>query len=168
MGLSTFGYPGIGIAFDTKDAVVYNRTATTLALGDVVMFDMGNTDGDTGTTTALGAKASIFSNVIVPATAGIGGVASDVRYIFGCVIDLLDGAGADNALVKVRIEGPCKVNVAAAVDLGDLLQPADGIKTLNDTSVAGVVFIAWAREAGSTSVECIFDGFRGFGSNFAS
>jgi hypothetical protein len=147
---------------------VWNRTGSTLAEGDIVMFDHTASDGHTGTTLVLGADAGTLSNVIVPATAGLGAVSGDGGYWFGAVLPpKLGTTNADDTLVWIRVMGICKVKVTAdAALIGAPVYPQDALMTLISTQTDGVRPIARLREANASAAgafEAIFDGIHGVG-----
>ena len=170
------GGDGVGLFPANEYAYANNRTGATLALGDVVMFDIKDTDAGTGTTTAIGADASAYANVIDPTTAGIGTLSgaspAHPGYFFGVVVNLGPDAGADNALVKLQVRGLCRASCTAdAITIGVPLIAANGVNTLAPSPAAGNKILALAREANSSTAglyEVWFDGIDGFGRMEAS
>lgn len=168
--------PGVGIFPKSTYGVVWNRLgATPLAIGDVVMCDMKGTDGATTTSLVLGNDGNVTGNVIIPATNGIGGLSGatvPAGYFFGVVVDLMDGAGADNTKVRVQWQGVARVSmVATAITVGLSLVAANNTKTLTPTVTAGnkVLAIAWEPNASTAGIyTCWFDGINGFGTPAAS
>ncbi len=162
------GGPGVGLFFKKTFAKAYNRTGATLTVGEVVMFDLAAVNGNTlGTDYTEGANDSIFANVVTPTTAGIGvltssGTTGDPGYYFGVVVDLLNGAGVDNTIVRLQIQGLVRVSmVATAITIGLPLFPKDGVRTLSPVVVAGqrVLARAWEPNASAVGVFlCMFDG----------
>jgi hypothetical protein len=168
--------PGVGIFPKNTYGVVWNRCgATALVVGDVVMCDMKDTDGGTTTSLVLGNDGNVTGNVIAPATDGIGGLSGATivaGYFFGVVVDLMDGAGADNTKVRVQWQGVAKVHmVATAITVGVGLVAANGVVTLTPTVTAGnkVLAIAWEPNGSAEGVyTCWFDGINGFNHPAAS
>lgn len=161
--------PGTGLFFQDCDCVVWNRTGGVAAVGDLVMFDIADTQGETTTTLVEGAEANAYSNVITPTTAGIGAVGGHSGYFFGIVLV----AGADNAKITIRTQGivPAAIS-SAAVTIGSLLVGANATTTLVAASTtAGVKRLAVAREANGSAAgifSVLFDGINGFGATYAS
>lgn len=88
---------------------VVNRTAATVAVGDLVSFDITAGETETaagqgpGGATGLPVNEAMWLNVITPAlqTAGSGLLTT----VYAIVIDLGDGAGADNTDIEVAVQG---------------------------------------------------------------
>jgi hypothetical protein len=161
--------PGVGLFFANEDTVVWNRTGAATAVGDLVMFDIADTQAETDTTLTEGSDSSTFGNVIQPTTAGIGAVGGHGGYFFGIALE----AVADNAKCKVRIRGIVPANLSsAAVTIGSMLVGANAASTLVAASTtAGVKRLAIAREANGSAAgtfSVLFDGINGFGATFAS
>lgn len=126
--------PGVGPSIRNIEFNVYNRSATTVAVGDVLMLDHLAADGagysaasystnDTvgyalGTVNVDGGTADAnaatwpWGNAIVPTTAGIGALQGSVDPGTGAggaplvvVTSLLGGTGADNTKIRVCIDG---------------------------------------------------------------
>lgn len=168
--LKPSGGPGVGLFFANEDCVVWNRTGAATAVGDIVMFDIADTQTETTTTLTEGDDASPYANVIQPTTAGIGvlGAGAHTGYFFGVAMDV----AADNAKCKVRVRGivPARCDTSAIL-LGSTLHCTNASSALTLAATAGFKRLAIAREAtggnaGNYSV--LFDGINGFGSNFAS
>lgn len=178
------GLPIVGITFEYKEAHVWNRTGATLAVGELVMFDIKATDGDSSVAAIPGANNSPYANVITPVTVGLGTLsgagAPDPGYMFGVVCDLLDGGGqgqtpgADNKLIKVCLVGYVyakMADTAASGARGDVLVAADAVRTLTTTTAAGKKILGRVDEDVTTAnalARILFDGINGFGQLAAS
>lgn len=166
---------GDGLFFESRFATAMNRTGTTLAIGDVVMFDMGDTDAATTTTLEEGNAGSVFANVVLPLTVGIGalsgtsGTGGGAPFFFGVVVDLMaqpgQTAGGDDTRVKLQIQGVARVSmVATAISVGFGLVAANGVKTLTPTFAPGnkILAVAWEPNGSAAGVyTCLFDGLHG-------
>lgn len=100
---------GIGLGFGDLDVEVMNRTGGTREIGDVVMFDVTQSQAEvSGSSTKLqyGSKTSIWANVVPPATAQID---------YGLFAVVTRG-GADNTQIRVKVSGitPTKVSATTA------------------------------------------------------
>jgi hypothetical protein len=148
-----------------EDIIVTNRTATTVAVGDVVMLDRRRSDGDS-TTNVLGTDAAGIANIVVPGAATLDTLNTDT---FGVV---LKGA-ADNLRTTVRLRGYCpSVAVNAAVVLATArCHVTASAKTCTVISaaeaVAGtirkVVFLPITAVGGAGLTDGWFNGVEGFG-----
>ena len=151
----------LGDIIGACDAVVVNRTGQTCVYGDVVQFDLLGSDGDVNTLPAHLALAAPSSdnhplgNVILPTTQAI------TQSGLWAVVQ--DTSVADNAKMKVRIQGLTKINCAgsSAVVAGDSMVAQNG----SDTATVGAdasCNIAKALEAGPTGsaapIWSLFDG----------
>lgn len=165
--------PGIGLHLDNNTATVWNRTGSTLQIGNVVQFDM--TEAQSETAAAGGWRA----NVIVPtaASATIPGIGSHVDKdtvsqppaIFGVVVNLLNDKGVDNTRVLVAVRGN---TIAVLPPSGSTLTkgmgvfPAATVMTATNVLTKGVKCIGFAN-ATSTGNDaltlCTIDGINGFG-----
>jgi hypothetical protein len=169
------GGPGTGLFFPKEFCTAWNRTGATLTAGEVVMFDLADTDIDTTTTLTEGADGSVFANVITPTTAGIGvltssGTTGDPGYYFGVVVaeqDTLLGGGLDNTKVYLQVRGLCRVSmVATAITVGIPLFAKNGVRTLSPVVVAAGKPLARAWEPNGSAAGiflCLFDGIDGIG-----
>lgn len=167
--------PGPGLFFDNDFCTGYNRTNGTVAIGDVLMFDRLGTEG---TSTTPGSSSHPFANLIKPTTAGVGGlsgVANARGGFFGVVVDLLDGAGADNALVKVQVRGmvDALLNTASNLSVGDELVAVNAQVYLAEGYTAGHKVIAWSMIADADTdagqkCRVLFNGIEGLGAMAAS
>lgn len=168
--------PGYGYFPKAEYGKVWNRTGTTVALCEVVMCDMTDSDADNATFSyTLGNSGTNTSNVMVPNTDGIGGLSGatiKAGFIFGVVTDLLTGAGADNTEIIVQWKGYAKVAmVATAITTGVALCAANNVKTLTPTFAAGNKCLALASQPNGSAAGnywCWFDGVNGFGCPAAS
>lgn len=158
-------------------ATAINTTNPTATYGESIL----NVDGGAG-----GANAATWpwGNALTPTAAGIGALSGSAGAGTGAstgaplvvVTSLLAGAGANDTLVKVCIQGLVRVNTvaSAAVVFGDGLSAAAAV-TLTPAVTAGVRTVAKAlsgRDNAATiqQVLCMFDGMAGsgFGKQFAS
>jgi hypothetical protein len=148
---------GIGIGPGKYDARVFAR-GQAFALGDVVQFDLAQSD-DATTNSIVGDPASGFANVILPTANGAAG-----RSVLAVCLEAI----ALGQKGRVRVRGQCPVMCAGAVTVGDDLCAASGAEELSTSAGAGDRYIARAVEtvAGSSRrlVLCDFDGVYGFGS----
>ena len=163
MFFNTSENPGVGPSIRNIEFNIYNRSATTVAVGDVLMLDHLFADGasfdNLVPTTAAIARGHInvdggpadaeadtwaWGNGLVPTGAGAGLATASAGAGTGgggaplvVVTSLLNGAGADNTIVRVCIDGIVEVSClnGEPVVPGDTLT-ADAAKTL--TSVAAV------------------------------
>ena len=140
---------------------MWNRTAATVAEGDIVVFNLSMTGTET-TNNLYGDTASGWASVLQPTTAtGWHGIHALVRT-----------GGADDVRVKVmvrgrgliRLDGTAittsgeRVGVQNASFIGS--NPATGAKALGIT-------MAVPTSAADTTVQCVFDGVYGFGTDAA-
>jgi hypothetical protein len=163
--------PGVGLFFAEQDVWAWNRTAATLTPGEMVMFDLTDTDGDTTTTLTEGADGSTFANVISPSTAGIGGLAGGANhpgFFFGIVLT----GGADNTKVQLRMRGIVRASLtSAAATIGVGLVGANSVRTLTATVAANNKVLGIVREANGSAAglfSILFDGINGFGTVVAT
>ena len=154
--------PPTGLQIQDIDVTAYNRTSNTLAVGDVVVFDMIQSDAaTTGIENAGG--TGIFENLITPASTHV-----DV-YPCGIVVGLLGGAGANDTKVKVRVQGivDALVEGTNAGAAGDLCLLANGQRQPNTDVFAGqrpVGLLLEATASGTAaSAKVYFDGINGVG-----
>lgn len=172
---------GYGPVFETKSGTVFNRTGATLVVGDIVMTDQANVDtGNPYTSYIPGNALSTFSNVINPATRGLGSLSGAATpnpgFVYGVVTNLLnngiDVPGADNALVEVQYQGFVMAScVATAITAGVPLVAANGVRTLTPTYTVGNKVIAYAYQPNGSAAGVymvLFDGIHGFGQMEAS
>jgi hypothetical protein len=142
---------------------MWNRTATTLTPGDIVMVD--DADAELTGSVVIGSNNSTESNVVVPTAARehfgrFGVFVGDVRGNATTV--------ADDAQCEVVFRGRVVAAVDAAVALGDGLM-TEATKQLTLTAAAGnnkkIVAIAKGTTAGAGTVLVDFDGLSGFGTD---
>lgn len=170
---------GVGPYFTPIKCIVYNRTGSAVALGDVLMLDhlAAETEGsksiapntDIGGDPAQLTSCWPLGNAIAPTTRGIGTLSgaspADGGSIFGVVTSLMQGAGADNTKVELTLFGVVTAAFAASTNFGQPLLPANGVKTLTTTVTVGVRILAKsiAPDSTSTSGLVLFNGL-GFAS----
>ena len=168
--------PGIGPRPSTVKWSCWNRTGSSVILGQVVMTDEKGTQAEVSKTeTNVGADDFATNNVITPTTAGIGVLSGDPGYWFGVVTDLgTDGTGADNTKVGVTFQGYVNVLITtgqASGEFGKLLYPANGATGVTTTAAVGVKALGRVRVDVTTSAATSFalwDGIQGFGAEAAS
>lgn len=169
-----------GNPFGNWDLRVINRTGDGLTVGEVVqlMFNL-NVDADTsgealgggpGAATGTGTWASapfpyatedgIWCNID-----DVAAVSENVIRCFAVVTDLLDGSGADNTEVVVRLQGVVTVNAASAnYDTGDSLQVTSAANTVSALVAATgqrPVGICLTEQDSATSLKVMFFGWAG-------
>jgi len=141
------------------DVWVFNRSGATLAVGDVVQFDMNQSQAET-TSVVEGAEASIWANVIDPVATATG-VGIGAGSFYAVALESI----ADNAEGKVRVRGKCQAYVIAAsgsVAIGDPLVCAAS-NNLDLIEAAGEPYHAIALSAATTPtartlIDVMFDG----------
>jgi hypothetical protein len=155
----------VGSRIPPLDWYAYNRTGATLTVGAFCMFDETGTNTETERTTG-----GPMGNLIVPTTAGLGADGGDVGYRACVVIDLGPGAGADNTLVKVRVQGLVQVQITAAQNIafGDLLSGVNAVHTMSENGTQFVKIYARAEEEIASAVAGTLywvhlEGISGFG-----
>ena len=148
---------GIGPYFTPIKCIVYNRTGSAVALGDVLMLDHLAAETESSKSIAPntdigGDSAQLTScwplgNAVVPITSGIGvagavsATTGDPGAIFGVVTSLMQGAGADNTKVELTLYGVVTAAFAASTNFGVDLYPAttpSPVKTLTATLPAAL------------------------------
>jgi hypothetical protein len=160
---------GVGPYFTPIKCIVYNRTGSAVALGDVLMLDhlaiatessksiAPNTDigGDPNLSTSCWP----LGNAIVPATTGIGVISDDPGAIFGVVSSLMQGAGADDTKVELTLFGVVNL-LCAGANFGADLFPSNNSKELTNAQVDGVRCLAksLAPDSASGVIRCLFNG----------
>lgn len=128
------------------DVQAYNRTGSSRAEGDVVQFDLNQSQGEV-TSIDEGTSSSIYANFIQP-VATASGVAIGAGSIYGVVQETI----ADNAKGKVRVRGITNAFVIAAsgsIAIGDPLVLATAYNA-DLVEAAGEPYHAIALEAATT------------------
>lgn len=175
MNFSNMTMKGGQGVFETIKWRVRNRGgATAVAIGDLMCFDLTASQSETssgegpGGLTGLPVNDAVWLNIIDPTVP-----ATILSNCYCVVVDLLDGAGADNTEVEVLVQGAVSVEVngtnftrnqalmpAATASLRQLILYADAagnrpianITTPVDTSGAAAVspvqFYGWAGMVG--------------------
>lgn len=186
-------YPGKGLNPRTLKSTVWNRTAATLTIGEIVMTDtlaldpddgqvVGDLDGGgvvSSVTSNPGDDHFPLNNVITPTAQGIGttnaGTAIDGGFWFAVVTGLgTAGTGADNTEIEVTWQGRVQAKMAATVataQYGKALVAAASVRTLTLTTAAGNKILARLEQdttTANTNAQVLFDGIAGFGSEFVS
>lgn len=191
MTTRNFSPVGVGYHPDYIGCPVWNRTTATVAIGEIVMFDMKIADGGFSGNASQAAYADVVSpgsdgfslaNVINPATAGLGvlGTAAvDPGFYFGIVDDLLGGTGADDTLVHVCLKGFTKVKMASTVgaedtvpgEYGKVFIGANGVRTGTATTTNGCKTLGRLLEENTVAnalTFCLFNGIEGMGTQSAA
>lgn len=158
------GGPGVGLFPGTLDVVVWQRTGSAVAIGDLLQLDLALSQAESTQATVPGPSTSGFANAVVPADFDNG--------IHGVVIDLLTGAGADNTQVKIRVMGICDAYVIAASGNATVGAPGVAATSKNIDAVAAVdeKYIAIFLETKTTPTtrtlaKVWMNGISGFGSD---
>ena len=145
-----------GLWFDEYIVSATNRSGATTAKGEIVMFDLAQSDGDVSNGTP-GAEASGYTNYIDPSVAD-----ALTSYFFGIAVDSI----ADNAVGRILVRGRVNARVAAACVAGSALMPAANGEMLIRTGASDgkIVAIAETDDATVTNyADVLFDGIHGFG-----
>lgn len=159
-------------SIDSDEWVAWNRTGSTLVVGDFVLFDDLGTETETAAATG-----GPLGNLVMPATTtiGVSGAATGHR---GCVVvDLLpknDGStatpGGDNTLVRVRVRGrvKAKLTTGAAYVYGNRLGGTNASTAMVTVAADGPKHYAFAdEEIGSAVAGTLYnvhlEGIAGFG-----
>lgn len=142
-----------GLEVPNQDINCTNRTGSTMVVGDVVMLDMIQADGDT-TNATLGSTGSCWANILVPTTAAI---------VAGLPLCVALEATANDAVGPFRIEGIVAAKSANTWILGDDLVGENGQLHLDKTAGATEHVYAFALEAGTGVENCWLRGVGGFG-----
>ena len=160
----------MGLFLPRKKFPVWNRTGATVAPGELVQFDVFGADAATLDDQNEGDAGYPLSNVINPATSGIGGQNGaatpwGVPAIFGVVTGLLSDQGVDDKPIEIAIGGVLMAKLTNdAILKQSLLVPANGVRTLalaGDT--AGRVVLGIALKANSSTAGTFRVLFNGFG-----
>lgn len=151
--------PPTGLQLQDIDVTAYNRRGAAVAIGDVLQFDMAGGDAAT-TTIANGGGTGVFENLIVATAVGV------VAYPCGVVVSLLGGAGADNTLVKVRVQGVVSATVQGTTPVaGDPLYLVSTQDELDCDAVVNqrAVGILLEDTTSGSQGSVYFDGINGVG-----
>lgn len=138
-----------GLAPQNRDVRVTVRT--TVTAGEVLMFDMAQSDGDVASAT-IGASDSCWNNVINPTAAGLAA---------GYPLCVAPAAITDNASGIVRVQGVVSAQLAGTNVIGDKLVATTAgtlARTLDNTDQR---VVGWALVAGATAQNVYFDGLSG-------
>jgi len=166
MTIATAG--GLGIAFTPNDRQVFNRTGSLTVAGDLHMFDILRSAGET-TGSAYGESSSMWANVVVPTAAA---TVSESLFAAFCVVTR---GAADDQKEVVQVTGKVMVKVTNGdagnpLPIGSPLWAAatNALHGHAATPVAGKKILGILQTAlgnGATAVvEVDFDGIHGFGS----
>lgn len=159
---------------------VYNRTAATLAVGELIMLDMLGADGASSkaftaaTDSVVGGNAWPLAQALTPTTAGIGALSASAGVIFGVVDDVLAGGGLDDTLMHVCFKGIVKIKMAGTAGSGEYGKPISGanaVRTVTTTVSVAVKQLGKIIEDATTAnalSTCLFNGVEGFGNEAAS
>ncbi len=124
-----------------------------VTVGEVLMFDMAQSDGAVASAT-IGATDSSWRNVIAPTAAGLA-----AGYPLCVSLAII----ADNAAGSVRVRGVVAADLAGTNVLGDQLVATTSGTLARALSGINQRVVAWALVAGATEQSVYFDGFGGFG-----
>jgi len=175
---NTVGVGPIGFTPGNHDARCYNRTGGTRLVGDVVMVDTAQSD-EAVTTAEFGGPGSLWATCVVPTNTRD----QQTRYgFFGVVVDLLDGAGADDTEMLVRFAGTAEIAVssattAAAGDRVSITGTGSSVTAVADSDAVsagptigkGIGYcLEDASSAGADRVLCVFDGIYGLMQGFGT
>lgn len=172
MFFNTSENPGVGPSIRNIEFNAYNRTGSTVAVGDVLMLDHLYADGGgyaaAGPTTAAIARGYVnvdggtgdtnaatwpWGNCLTPTAAGVGALSGSITAGTGAggsvlvvVTSLLTGAGANNTLVRVCVDGLVDVACLTTEPVvpGDSLTAA-AAKTLTPIAAAGARIVGKAH-----------------------
>ena len=176
--------PGVGPRLPSERFHIWNRSAATVALGEILMLDHLAADGASLSTadlyavgTATGQLTHPWGNGLDPTALGIGTLSGASPTGAGAplvvVTSLLDDAGVDNSKIEVCIFGLCNVKVITTEPavFGDTLYAA-AANTLTPLVTAGVRPVAKSLGAkadnATTLVPCFFNGWDMFSPQAAS
>lgn len=155
----------LGLSFGPdEDVIAYNRSGAELAIGDVVQFDLNQSQSETDSI-AENDSGSILANVIDP-VATASGVGIGAGSIYAVAREVI----ADNAKGTMRVRGVCNAFVIAAsgsIAIGDPLVCAAS-NNLDLVEAAGEPYHAIALEAATTPTTRVlkkvyFEGRHNFG-----
>ena len=163
------GGPGNGMRVRDMEVPVIARAA--FEAGDIVMFDMGNTDADVNDNNVDGGDDSGFANVINPAVAqeahGWFGVAK-AAIVDNDEADVIVASPRINAFVHTEGAGSAapydELMVDAAVEANALTYDAPG--ATENRKVIGIALAIVTTPITPTIGPVAFDGINGFGHVF--
>jgi hypothetical protein len=179
--------PGVGPSLGSEEFIIWNRSAATVTLGQVLMLDHLAADGTSLSTADLNAEGTVagqlthpWGNGLDPTTAGIGTLSGTGGVGTGSagaplvvVTSLLADGGVDNSKVKVCVYGLCNISCITTepVVFGDTLYAA-AANTLTPLVTAGIRPVAkslGAKADNATNlVPCFFNGWDMFSPQCAS
>ena len=145
--------PTVGLNIINVDILCTNRTGSSMVVGDTVMLDMVQADGDT-TNATLGDAGSCWANILVPTTAAL---------VAGLPMCVALEATANDDVGRFRIEGIVDAKTAGTWVLGDELVAVNSALTLDKVNVDTEHIYAIALEAGTGVRSCWLRGVGGFG-----
>lgn len=180
-------FPGhVGARIWREEWSAFNRTGGTRAVNDIVQFDIFNKSGLVTADAMEGADGHWLSNVVLPASNGIGGINTvtggggteqdgfGTAAWFGVVISLLRGTGAANQLMLIRAVGEVVAkHKNDDINIGTMLVAENAAVALQKLTNAmpGRRTIAVAKHDNAStagSFICDFDGINGFGQTYLS
>lgn len=138
-----------GLQPQTTDVTVIVRT--TVSAGEVLMFDMAQSDGDVSNAT-IGEDNSCWRNVINPTAQGMA-----AGYPLCVALNDI----TDNAAGVVRLQGVVAADLAGTNVIGDQLIATTAGTLARALSGIGERVVAWALVAGATEQSVYFDGLSG-------
>ena len=149
-----------GQLFQTHKRRVMNRSAATVAVGDVLALDMLGTATETaagqgvGGITGLDLADAIFHNAVAVATGNADGLIVVVK-------SLLSGSGADNTEVEVAL---CSQRIGVLCEgttdvvIGDRLIPVAGqVYLVTNAQAATAHTVAYALEGQTSATPAVVD-----------
>ncbi len=139
----------LGLQPQNRDVRVFART--TVTAGEVLMFDMAQSDGETGSAT-IAASDSCWRNVINPTPQGLAA---------GYPLCVAPDAITDNAKGVVRVQGVVSAQLAGTNVIGDQLIATTGGTLAKAVSGTGERVVGWALANGATAQNVYFDGLAG-------
>lgn len=138
-----------GLQIQNLDVNVIVRKSVTA--GEVLMFDMAQSDAAVGSAT-LSASNSSWRNVIAPTAAGIAA---------GYPLCVATAVIADNAAGVVRVQGIIAADLAGTNVIGDKLAATTSGNLARALSGVDDRVVGWALVAGATEQSVYFDGLSG-------
>jgi len=138
-----------GLQPQNRDVRVIART--TVNLGEVLMFDMAQTNGSVASAT-IGASDGSWRNVINPTDAGIAA---------GYPLCVATEAIVLNTEGVVRVQGVVDANLNDTLVLGDQLHALSSGLLAKALSAVNQRVVAWALASGTTKQSVYFDGLQG-------